>query len=263
MEDIKRLILPAIAAVVLHGFLISSNLPKREMSRPSYKEDSIAIEMNAYFQNTIAQQKNEKEKEEIDSTKIPHVNSAEIKTITQSIVNPEKHKKVLIKPKQRKKEAIIDGSGEKTDIRNKQVENNEITHNQLPVKNKHDNYIIDKTSSATQSGISKNESEKDLGNIEKSLGIIPKTAFPNYRKNKQPQYPVMARRRGYEGEILLSVLVDTKGFVSEIKIKHSSGHLSLDKAALQAIKSWIFTPATDGVRPVIMWVDVPVRFQLK
>ena len=61
----------------------------------------------------------------------------------------------------------------------------------------------------------------------------------------------------------MNVLVDAEGMVSEIKIKHSSGHLSLDRAALQSVKSWLFTPATEGGRRMAMWVDVPVTFQLK
>ena len=73
----------------------------------------------------------------------------------------------------------------------------------------------------------------------------------------------MAKRRGYEGEILLNVLVNSKGMVSEIKIKHSSGHLSLDTAALETVKNWLFTPATEGGRPVAMWVNVPIEFRLK
>jgi len=84
-----------------------------------------------------------------------------------------------------------------------------------------------------------------------------------YRQNKQPAYPLMAKRRGYEGVTLLNVLVDASGMVSEIKIKTSSGHFSLDSAALETVKNWLFTPATEDGRPVAMWVDVPIEFQLK
>jgi len=84
-----------------------------------------------------------------------------------------------------------------------------------------------------------------------------------YRENKHPPYPVMARRRGYEGKILLDVLVNSRGLVSDIKIKHSSGHQSLDTAAVETVKNWLFTPASEGGRPVSMWIDVPIEFELK
>jgi protein TonB len=62
---------------------------------------------------------------------------------------------------------------------------------------------------------------------------------------------------------MLEVLVSAEGRVSELRLVESSGHASLDRAALRSVKKWVFTPGTKGMKKVEMWVRVPVVFQLK
>ncbi|MCF8080788.1 MAG: energy transducer TonB [Desulfobacterales bacterium] len=88
-------------------------------------------------------------------------------------------------------------------------------------------------------------------------------ARPLYRRNPPPDYPRLARRRGYQGTVVLDVLVDKTGRVKEVKVEESSGHGSLDRAAKQAVKRWRFTPGRRGDDPMDMWVKVPVRFELR
>ena len=88
-------------------------------------------------------------------------------------------------------------------------------------------------------------------------------ARPLYRENPPPEYPRLARRRGYEGTVLLEVLVDEAGRVKELKLAESSGHAALDRAAEKSVKRWRFTAGRRGEDPVQMWVKVPVRFELR
>ena len=88
-------------------------------------------------------------------------------------------------------------------------------------------------------------------------------AYPLYRKNSPPPYPRLARRRGYEGTVLLEVLVKEDGRVGTVRVNRSSGHKSLDRAALTGVKNWLFRPGSKGDEPNEMWVKIPVRFQLK
>ncbi len=88
-------------------------------------------------------------------------------------------------------------------------------------------------------------------------------ARPLYRQNPPPEYPRIARRRGYEGTVRIDALVDEDGRVREVKIRKSSGHAALDRAALSAVKKWRFEPGRRGAEPVRMWVEVPVRFELR
>lgn len=87
-------------------------------------------------------------------------------------------------------------------------------------------------------------------------------AVPLYLKNPPPEYPAAARRRGHEGTVTMEVLVDREGSVQDIHLSSSSGHDMLDRAAMQAVRRWIFEPATQGEEKVEMWVKVPLTFRL-
>jgi protein TonB len=88
-------------------------------------------------------------------------------------------------------------------------------------------------------------------------------AVPMYRKNPAPQYPRVARRRGYEGRVILEVLVNEEGNVEDLRIFQSSGHRVLDRAAMKSVQGWLFEPGRRGDEKLEMWVKVPIRFDLK
>ena len=88
-------------------------------------------------------------------------------------------------------------------------------------------------------------------------------AVPLYLKNPAPHYPPGARRRGYEGTVMMEVLVDRQGKVREMRLFESSGYDILDRAAMRAVKGWVFEPARQGEEVVEMWVKVPLTFRLK
>ena len=87
-------------------------------------------------------------------------------------------------------------------------------------------------------------------------------ARPLYRENPPPRYPRIARKRGYQGTVVLEVLVAREGEVEDLKIYQSSGYKALDKAALSSVRHWIFTPGRRGDVVVDMWVRVPIAFRL-
>ena len=93
--------------------------------------------------------------------------------------------------------------------------------------------------------------------------LISREAIPLYRKNPPPGYPRVAKKRGYQGTVVLSVLVDENGRVGNLWVFTSSGYMLLDNAAAKAVKKWFFEPGKIGNRNVEMWVKVPIRFQLK
>jgi protein TonB len=87
-------------------------------------------------------------------------------------------------------------------------------------------------------------------------------AKPAYRSNPSPKYPRIAVIRGYQGNVLLDVLVTADGNAEDVKIFKSSGYPVLDKAAESTVKLWLFEPGRIGKRKVDMWVRVPIRFEL-
>jgi len=88
-------------------------------------------------------------------------------------------------------------------------------------------------------------------------------ALPIYQKNTPPQYPLIARRRGYQGKVLLEVLVKKDGKVGSIRLARSSGYEILDRTAIKGVRNWLFRPAKRGDELVEMWVKIPIRFQLR
>jgi protein TonB len=94
-------------------------------------------------------------------------------------------------------------------------------------------------------------------------GAVLKLARPLYKQNTAPPYPRKARRLGYEGIVMLKVLIDENGRVDDLTVLKSSGHTVLDRAASSAVRKWLFEPGTEGGIKKKMWVKIPVRFDLK
>ncbi len=79
-----------------------------------------------------------------------------------------------------------------------------------------------------------------------------------------PTYPESARQRSIEGVVRLEVEVLEDGGVGEIRIVESSGAAVLDRAAIAAVRKWVFEPARingEAVRSVVSLR--PFRFQLR
>ncbi len=105
------------------------------------------------------------------------------------------------------------------------------------------------------------DSERDAPRTPGQAGVL-REARPIYKRNPQPPYPRVARRRGYEGTVVVKALVGTDGLVDEVRLDESSGHEALDGAALKTVRRWAFEPALRGDETVEMWVRIPLRFSL-
>lgn len=80
--------------------------------------------------------------------------------------------------------------------------------------------------------------------------------------NKHPTYPDIAQRNRWTGTTTLELELDQSGRVIETRLIQTSGHDVLDQAAIDAAKTWRFTPATLDDRPVAATVRVPFPFTL-
>ena len=79
-------------------------------------------------------------------------------------------------------------------------------------------------------------------------------------KNPHPTYPLIARKKGWEGRVIIQAEIDREGNVSDIKVLKSSGFKVLDNASLETLKIWKFTPAKIGDKFVDDTVNIPVKF---
>ncbi len=71
----------------------------------------------------------------------------------------------------------------------------------------------------------------------------PASSNADYLNNPRPVYPSVARRRHWEGLLLLRVFVTAEGHCGKVSVSRSSGHNVLDEAALEAVSRWRFVPA--------------------
>jgi periplasmic protein TonB len=85
----------------------------------------------------------------------------------------------------------------------------------------------------------------------------------DYLNNPRPPYPMVARRMGYYGKVVLDVEVLDEGTAGDVKLYQSSGYGILDNAAMQTVKTWHFTPARHLGRPVTQRFLVPIKFSLE
>ena len=78
-----------------------------------------------------------------------------------------------------------------------------------------------------------------------------------------PEYPSRAGEYGFEGKVLVKVLLDKRGRVEAAELMESSDYDILDRAALGCAKKWRFRPAYQQSRAVRVWVSIPFTFKLQ
>ncbi len=146
------------------------------------------------------------------------------------------------------------------------LENQEDTAEEVhlePVLEGLDKEVDDSPPAGTSSITSIEERQTGIPKGGLSGDDVVADARPKYKENSLPNYPSVARRRGYEGRTVLRVEVLESGKVGQIEIAASSGFEVLDKAALKSVKGWSFFPGRRNGKRTIQWVMVPVRFFLR
>jgi protein TonB len=83
-----------------------------------------------------------------------------------------------------------------------------------------------------------------------------------YLRNPKPGYPAASRRLGEQGTVQVRAFINKTGDVKSVELKRSSGFPRLDRAALDSIKGWKFTPAMRDDKPIDAAVVVPMKFSL-
>ena len=76
-----------------------------------------------------------------------------------------------------------------------------------------------------------------------------------------PDFSEKARKKKFEGVVILSLIITPEGTVRDPVIAKSLGY-GLDEKALEAVRKWKFDPATKDGKPVAVRVAVEVNFRL-
>ena len=114
-------------------------------------------------------------------------------------------------------------------------------------------------------------------NEKQALEPISKTAvdgIENFDKPPKPVdglvalqkalvYPESARRKGIEGNSILSIIVGEDGSLQAVKVLKTSGDESCDQAAMKAAKAVKWNPGLRDGLPVSVQITMPIVFKLK
>lgn len=104
-------------------------------------------------------------------------------------------------------------------------------------------------------------------NVEAAPVFTPYTVAPALKNRGavasalENDYPPLLRDAGIGGTVLVWFLIDEQGNVIKAQLKQTSGHSSLDQAALMIAKIMKFSPALNRDRKVKVWVALPIVFR--
>lgn len=77
-----------------------------------------------------------------------------------------------------------------------------------------------------------------------------------------PEYPKKERKAGHEGDVILRLVIGTDGATHDITVARPLSP-EFDAAAIEAVKTWKFSPATKNGKPISLHTDVQVSFHLR
>lgn len=98
--------------------------------------------------------------------------------------------------------------------------------------------------------------------------FTPYTVAPSLKNRTDVQralmreYPPLLRDAGIGGTANIWFFIDENGRVLDTRVQQSSGHKSLDDAALNVASIMQFSPALNRDKTVKVWVAFPITFQV-
>ena len=219
----RPIIFAALLAIVIHGLFLGMEFDCLTKKHVNRPETRAITMTLAYLQPQVIQSKPDA-----------------IKPVAKSVLSPKSQKKPVVSKK------MVNAPAELEKVIFEEPE----TQEEIIYQNFDSTY---------------QKADIDLSaavDIEKKTPVVRK-AVPLYKVNPPPEYPRLARKRGYQGTVVLDVLVDQNGKVGDLRLFTSSGHSILDRKAMASVKEWLFEPGLKGDKKLDMWVRVPVRFELK
>jgi len=105
--------------------------------------------------------------------------------------------------------------------------------------------------------------------IDEAPAFTPFTVAPTLKNRDdiaralEREYPPMLRDAGIGGSVNVWLFIDEQGQVQDVRINKSSGFEALDDAALRVGSRMEFTPALNRDERVVVWVSIPITFQVR
>jgi periplasmic protein TonB len=117
----------------------------------------------------------------------------------------------------------------------------------------------DETQSDTKIRASMTSKTDGRDTAETQFGYI---GAPTFIHREMPVYPMLARRLGKEGKVILKLLIDMNGNLQNVEIVEPAG-FGFTEAAVAAVKNSTYAPANRNGEKVTTTALLPVRFYLQ
>ena len=148
-------------------------------------------------------------------------------------------------------------------IKSKKLNNKNIKKKRSETENLIKTQDILKEENFVQKKISKIKKQANSKKNKNLTKIFSKASYKiGSLQNPHPPYPLIARKKGLQGKLILNVYVKSDGKVRNIEIEESSGHKVLDEVSKNTIYKWSFRPAKLDNKYVEDNLKIPVRFVL-
>ncbi len=180
-----------------------------------------------------------------------------ITTNTAEALKKEKLEKERLEKEKREKERIEQEKRDKEKLEKEKISKS--------AKEKMEREKLEKAQK-----LAKEKSEKEKLEKEKQRKIEEQTIETEavYESsglnNPSPKYPIISKKEGEEGEVILLVKTNASGEVIDVSVYKSSGYKRLDDASVYAVQSWRFIPAKNKFGGSLgSTIKVPFIFKIR
>lgn len=104
------------------------------------------------------------------------------------------------------------------------------------------------------------DTPRAVGGLQLGVDDAPLRPPVRIDEGRAFEYPPDAWKEGTGGTTVLRLLISRRGTVDSVLVIESSGHPSLDSAALSNARRLRYRPAAQGGTPVEVWGRLPVVF---
>jgi TonB family protein len=84
-----------------------------------------------------------------------------------------------------------------------------------------------------------------------------------FDRQPKPRYPMVSRRLGEEGTVIVKGCIEENGSIKNIEIINGSGYKRLDAEAIEAVRQWTFSGSNQKSKKVISCYRIPIQFALE
>jgi protein TonB len=253
VSELSSFIIAACLALLLHGMFFSMPVAFKRSSSPQVRGIPVRLSMkDGPREKDLPPQS----KESTEERRVP---------ASEKTVQPVKQPTLLKKKKKKQPVALPAISAEKS-IERKTLPPERVAAQSLPEAsqpNERKEYSFLSKNDGDETASEVKEIAHPASTFGKDEESLVESAVPSYELNSAPEYPLLARRKGFHGTVLIDVFVTARGTAGNLRLNQSSGYDMLDRSAMKAVAGWRFVPGNQAGKPLGMWVMVPVVFRLQ